>query len=76
MATTFPTYRDQTTHEAAVVDCSYNADEITQILKAQALKLKYIISTHGHSDHKQATANSSEPSATPRQLRINYRHSK
>lgn len=42
---------DQTTHEAAVVDCSYNADEITQILKAQALKLKYIISTHGHSDH-------------------------
>jgi glyoxylase-like metal-dependent hydrolase (beta-lactamase superfamily II) len=42
---------DETTHEAAVVDSSFNADEITRILKEQNLSLKYVISTHGHSDH-------------------------
>jgi hydroxyacylglutathione hydrolase len=42
---------DDTTQEAAAVDSSYNAGEITQILKAENLKLKYIINTHGHSDH-------------------------
>ena len=42
---------DDTTREAAVVDSSYNAGEITLILKAKHLKLKYIINTHGHSDH-------------------------
>jgi hydroxyacylglutathione hydrolase len=42
---------DDTTREAAVVDSSYNAGEITRILQAENLKLKYIINTHGHSDH-------------------------
>jgi hydroxyacylglutathione hydrolase len=42
---------DDTSKEAAVVDSSYNAGEITRILKAENLKLKYIINTHGHSDH-------------------------
>jgi hydroxyacylglutathione hydrolase len=42
---------DDATREAAVVDSSYNAGEITRILKAEDLKLKYIINTHGHSDH-------------------------
>ena len=42
---------DDTTKEAAVVDSSYNAGEITRILRAEDLKLKYIINTHGHSDH-------------------------
>ena len=42
---------DDTTREAAVVDSSYNACEITRIIKAENLKLKYIINTHGHSDH-------------------------
>ncbi len=42
---------DDTTLEAAVVDSSFNAGEILRILKAENLKLKYIISTHGHSDH-------------------------
>jgi len=42
---------DDTTREAAVVDSSYNAGEITRIIKAENLKLKYIINTHGHSDH-------------------------
>jgi hydroxyacylglutathione hydrolase len=42
---------DDTTREAAVVDSSYNAGEIAKVLKTESLKLKYIINTHGHSDH-------------------------
>jgi len=42
---------DDTTHEAAVVDPSFNAGEIIRILKAETLTLKYVINTHGHSDH-------------------------
>jgi len=42
---------DDTTREAAVVDSSFNAGEITRILKAENLNLKYIINTHSHSDH-------------------------
>jgi hydroxyacylglutathione hydrolase len=42
---------DETTGEAAVVDSSYNAGEIIRVLKAENLKLKYVINTHGHSDH-------------------------
>ena len=42
---------DETTREAAVVDTSYNAGELARILKAQNFTLKYIFSTHGHSDH-------------------------
>ena len=42
---------DDTTREAAVVDSSYNSGEIAHILKTEKLKLKYVINTHGHSDH-------------------------
>ena len=42
---------DEKTREALVVDSSYNAGEITRILKTEALHLKYLINTHGHSDH-------------------------
>ena len=42
---------DETTREAAVIDSSYNADEIIQVLKTNNFQLKYIINTHGHSDH-------------------------
>jgi len=42
---------DDVTREAAVVDSSFNAGEINRILTAENLKLKYVISTHGHSDH-------------------------
>ena len=42
---------DKATGEAAVVDSSYNADEIIKVIKNQKLQLKYVISTHGHSDH-------------------------
>ena len=42
---------DETTKEAAVVDSSFNASKIIQVLKNEKLALKYIINTHGHSDH-------------------------
>ena len=42
---------DETNCEAVVVDPSFNASEIIRILKNQKLMLKYIINTHGHSDH-------------------------
>jgi hydroxyacylglutathione hydrolase len=42
---------DQKTKEAAVVDPSYNAGEISRLLKTEGLQLKYVINTHGHSDH-------------------------
>jgi glyoxylase-like metal-dependent hydrolase (beta-lactamase superfamily II) len=48
---------DETAQEAAVVDPSYNADEIIKVIKNEKLQLKYIIDTHGHSDH---TAGNSE----------------
>jgi hydroxyacylglutathione hydrolase len=47
---------DDTTREAAVVDSSYNAGKIASILKAENLKLKYIINTHSHSDHTAGNA--------------------
>ena len=42
---------DEETSEAAVIDSSYNADEVIRTIKTQKLQLKYIINTHGHSDH-------------------------
>ena len=42
---------DETAREAAVVDSSFNASEINRVLKAENFNLKYIINTHGHSDH-------------------------
>jgi len=42
---------EDATKEAAVVDSSFNASEIIHVIKSNNLKLKYIINTHGHSDH-------------------------
>ena len=43
---------DDDAREAAVVDSSFNASKIIQVLKKdEKLALKYIINTHGHSDH-------------------------
>ncbi|MCW3995891.1 MAG: MBL fold metallo-hydrolase [Candidatus Bathyarchaeota archaeon] len=42
---------DETTREAAVVDSSYNAGELIKFIETHNLTLKYIINTHGHSDH-------------------------
>ena len=47
---------DQETKQAAIVDSSYNADEIMKIVKTQKLQLKYVINTHGHSDHTAGNA--------------------
>jgi len=48
---------DENSNEAVVVDSSFNAGEIIKILKGQKFHLKFIINTHGHSDH---TAGNSE----------------
>jgi glyoxylase-like metal-dependent hydrolase (beta-lactamase superfamily II) len=42
---------DDATREAAVVDSSYNSGEIKRVLESEHFRLKYIITTHGHSDH-------------------------
>lgn len=42
---------DENNCEAAVIDPSFNAGAIAQNLKEKNLTLKYIINTHGHSDH-------------------------
>src|SRR4030066_837691 len=42
---------DEDAGETAVVESSYNVDEIVRVLKAKNLRLKYVINTHGHSDH-------------------------
>lgn len=42
---------DEEEREAAVVDSSYNADEITRILRENGFRLKFVINTHGHGDH-------------------------
>ncbi len=42
---------DESSKEAAVVDVSFNSDELENLLKAEGFSLKYIICTHGHSDH-------------------------
>jgi hydroxyacylglutathione hydrolase len=42
---------DETARDAAVVDTSFNSNEIIQILKDGRYQLKYILCTHGHPDH-------------------------
>lgn len=42
---------DETTKEAALVDCSSVDDRIQNELEKQGVKLKYILLTHGHFDH-------------------------
>ena len=48
---------DEVSKKAVVIDPSYNADAIIQILKRNGFPLEFIINTHGHSDH---TAGNSE----------------
>jgi glyoxylase-like metal-dependent hydrolase (beta-lactamase superfamily II) len=42
---------DETTREAAVVDPSFNADEIIRLAVNQNLNIRYVIDTHHHGDH-------------------------
>ena len=64
---------DEETKEAAVVDSSFNSSEIIKTLKAKKLNLKYIINTHGHSDH---TAGNTELSSIFGAKLVAYRQSK
>jgi len=42
---------DEASKEAAVIDPSFNADEILAQAKDHGYKVKYVINTHHHSDH-------------------------
>ncbi len=42
---------DEKAKEAAVVDSSFNSSAIIELLKNNKFNLKYVINTHGHSDH-------------------------
>ena len=42
---------DDSTKEAAIVDPSFNADAIVQVVRGQGLHAEYIINTHSHADH-------------------------
>jgi hydroxyacylglutathione hydrolase len=44
-------FADESTNEAAVLDSSFNVDEIVRVLRSKGLVLKYIFCTHGHWDH-------------------------
>jgi len=42
---------DESTHEAIVIDPSWDLDKITQLVEEQNLNPKYIVNTHWHDDH-------------------------
>jgi len=42
---------DETTHEAIIIDPSWDLDKIIQIVEDQNLNPKYIVNTHWHDDH-------------------------
>ena len=42
---------DESTHEAIIIDPSWDLDKITQLVEEQNLNPKYIVNTHWHDDH-------------------------
>lgn len=42
---------DDSSKEAAIVDPSFNAEEIAKVLRSQGVTVEYIINTHQHTDH-------------------------
>jgi glyoxylase-like metal-dependent hydrolase (beta-lactamase superfamily II) len=42
---------DESTHEAVVIDPSWDLEKLTEIINEQNLNPKYIINTHWHDDH-------------------------
>ena len=42
---------DESTHEAIVIDPSWDLDKIISIIDEQNLQPKYIVNTHWHDDH-------------------------
>lgn len=51
---------DPKTKEAALVDPSYSPEVLVERVKAQSLKVKWIINTHGHGDHTNGNAEAQE----------------
>ena len=42
---------DESTHEAIVIDPSWDLEKLTEIINEQNLNSKYIVNTHWHDDH-------------------------
>ncbi len=42
---------DEETHEAAIVDPSYSAEQLTRLAENRGLQVKYVVDTHSHRDH-------------------------
>ncbi len=42
---------DESTHEAIVIDPSWDLEKLTEIISEQNLNPKYIVNTHWHDDH-------------------------
>lgn len=42
---------DEASGEAMVVDPSFNAEALVELVKKKGFRLKYIVNTHGHGDH-------------------------
>ena len=42
---------DESTHEAIIIDQSWDLDKIIQIVEEQNLNPKYLVNTHWHDDH-------------------------
>ena len=42
---------DTSTHEAIVIDPSWDLEKLTKTIDEQNLKIKYIVNTHWHDDH-------------------------
>jgi hydroxyacylglutathione hydrolase len=64
---------DENTKDAAVVDSSYNADQLIKIIKNETFQLRYVINTHGHSDH---TAGNTELISIFRAKQVSHKLSK
>jgi len=47
---------DEETGEVAVVDPSYNANAIIDLVRARGVRVRYVISTHHHGDHTAGNA--------------------
>ena len=42
---------DEKSHEAVIIDCTQNPQDMLDYIKEQKANLKYILLTHGHFDH-------------------------
>jgi glyoxylase-like metal-dependent hydrolase (beta-lactamase superfamily II) len=42
---------DEISHEGAIIDPSYNSEEILKSILQEKMKIKYLINTHEHQDH-------------------------